>query len=510
MEHPKILHDGITFDDVLLIPSRSDFVPADADTHTRVTRNIEINIPLLSAPMDTVTEAALAIGLAQEGGLGIIHKNLTVENQAREVEKVKRSENGVIVDPITLPPTATIGEARKIMREYNVSGIPIVDENGTAGKGDVHGVRAKTNGKAPRLVGIMTRRDLKFQEDDDRRVGDVMTKENLVTAPEHTTLDEAEKLLFKAKVEKLLLVDKENRLAGLITMRDIDKMHQFPSACKDSRGRLRVGAATGVLDFARVEALIKAEVDLIVVDTAHGHSRNVIETVKEIKKNWNIEIIAGNVATAEGAKDLIDAGVDGVKVGIGPGAICTTRIISGVGVPQITAIFNAVSIAEIAGVPVIADGGIRHSGDITKAIAAGASCVMMGSLFAGLHESPGEMVIHQGRRYKTYRGMGSMGAMIQGSKDRYGQSGVKESSKLVPEGVEGRVPYRGPLGDFVYQLVGGLRAGMGYCGTRNVEELRKNARFCRVSAASMAESHPHDIAITKEAPNYSVDFVENA
>jgi IMP dehydrogenase len=502
MEHPKILSDGITFDDVLLIPSRSDFIPSQADTHTKLTRGVEINIPLISAPMDTVTEAALAIALAQEGGIGIIHKNLSIEEQAREVEKVKRSENGIIVDPITLPPSATVGEARKIMREYNVSGIPIVD-----GEAVLHTGRVKSNGKAAgKLLGILTRRDLKFQEDDNRRVGEVMTKENLVTAADDTPLDQAERILYKSKVEKLLLVDKENRLAGLITMRDIDKIHQFPSACKDSRGRLRVGAATGVKDFKRVEALIAADVDVVVVDTAHGHSQNVIDTVKEIKKNWKIQVIAGNIATAEGAKDLIDAGVDGVKVGIGPGAICTTRIISGVGVPQISAIMAAVSVAEPAGVPVIADGGIRHSGDITKAIAAGASCCMMGSLFAGLDESPGETVIHQGRRYKTYRGMGSMGAMIQGSKDRYGQAGVKESSKLVPEGVEGRVPYRGNLGDFVYQMVGGLRAGMGYCGTKNIESLRKNAKFCRVSAASMAESHPHDISITKESPNYSADF----
>ncbi len=352
----------------------------------------------------------------------------------------------------------------------------------------------------------MTRRDLKFQEDDARKIGDVMTRENLITAPENTTLDEAERILYKAKVEKLLLVDKEERLAGLITMRDIDKLHQFPHACKDRRGRLRVGAATGVNDLARVEALIRADVDVVVVDTAHGHSKNVVETVREIKKRYTIQVIAGNVATGEGARDLIDAGADGVKVGIGPGAICTTRIISGVGVPQITAILQAAAVADAAGVPIIADGGIRHSGDITKAIAAGASCVMMGSLFAGLDESPGEMIIHQGRRYKTYRGMGSMGAMIQGSKDRYGQAGVKETSKLVPEGVEGRVPYRGPLGDFVYQMVGGLRAGMGYCGTRNIDELRKKSRFCRVSGASMAESHPHDIAITKESPNYSFDM----
>ncbi|HYO11061.1 MAG TPA: IMP dehydrogenase [Tepidisphaeraceae bacterium] len=511
MEHSKIVHDGITFDDVLLIPSRSDFVPSDADTHTRLTRGIELNIPLISAPMDTVTEAALAIALAQEGGIGVVHKNLSVENQAREVEKVKRSENGVIVDPITLPPTATIGTARQVMREYNVSGIPIVEGGSElGGRGKAHGSSNGVggNGQPQRLVGIMTRRDLKFQEDDNRHIGEVMTKDGLVTAPEQTTLDEAERILFKAKVEKLLLVDREGRLAGLITMRDIDKMHQYPNSCKDKRGRLRVGAATGVKDFRRVEALIRADVDVVVVDTAHGHSKNVIETVREIKKNWDIQVIAGNIATAEGARDLIEAGADGVKVGIGPGAICTTRIVSGVGVPQITAIFQACSVAEPAGVPVIADGGIRHSGDITKAIAAGASCAMMGSLFAGLDESPGELIIHQGRRYKSYRGMGSMGAMIAGSGDRYGQGGVRERGKLVPEGVEGRVPYRGPLGDFVYQLVGGLRAGMGYCGTKNIDALRTNARFCRVSAASMAESHPHDITITKESPNYMVEASE--
>jgi IMP dehydrogenase len=507
MEHPKIVYDAITFDDVLLIPSRSEFVPADADTHTRLTREITLNIPLVSAPMDTVTESALAIALAQEGGIGIIHKNMSIENQAREVEKVKRSENGVIVDPITLPPSATIGEARRIMREYNVSGIPIVDEDVARNPAEN---RVRGNGKAPRLMGIMTRRDLKFQEDDSRRVGDVMTRENLVTANADTTLDDAERILYRAKVEKLLLIDKDQRLVGLITMRDIDKLHQYPNACKDRRGRLRVGAATGVKDFSRVEALIKADVDVVVVDTAHGHSKNVIETVRQIKKQYNIQVIAGNIATAEGARDLIDAGVDAVKVGIGPGAICTTRIISGVGVPQISAVMNAVAIAEPLGVPVIADGGIRHSGDITKAMAAGASACMMGSLFAGLDESPGELVIHQGRRYKTYRGMGSMGAMIQGSKDRYGQAEVSSSSKLVPEGVEGRVPYRGPLGDFVYQLVGGLRAGMGYCGTKDIEALRRDARFCRVSGASMAESHPHDITITKESPNYSLEYADES
>jgi IMP dehydrogenase len=352
----------------------------------------------------------------------------------------------------------------------------------------------------------MTRRDLKFQEDDSRRIGDVMTKENLVTANAETSLEEAERILYVAKVEKLLLVDKQGGLAGLITMRDIDKLHQFPNACKDKRGRLRVGAATGVKDFERVEALIKADVDVVIVDTAHGHSKNVIETVREIKRQWPIQVIAGNIATAQAAKDLIDAGVDGVKAGIGPGSICTTRIISGVGVPQMTAIFEVTKVAIPAGIPVIADGGIRQSGDITKAIAAGANAVMLGSLFAGLDESPGELVIYQGRRYKTYRGMGSLGAMVHGSKDRYGQKDVKESTKLVPEGVEGRVAYRGPLSDFTYQMVGGLRAGMGYCGAKNIEELRTKAQFCRVTGASMAESHPHDIHITKEAPNYSVEY----
>jgi IMP dehydrogenase len=518
MEHPKIVSDAITFDDVLLIPAYADFVPAEADTRTQLTREIEINIPLLSAPMDTVTESALAIALAQDGGIGIIHKNLSAQNQAREVEKVKRSENGVIVDPITLPPSASIATARQVMREYNVSGIPIV-ESDDAMPADTPRRRAAVGGnghgevcvsRSGRLVGIMTRRDLKFQEDDSRRIGDVMTHENLVTAPEHTSLEEAERILYHAKVEKLLLVDKNECLCGLITMRDIDKLHQYPNACKDKRGRLRVGAATGVLDFERVEALIKADCDVVVVDTAHGHSKNVLTTVKEIKRQWNIQVIAGNIATAQGARDLIEAGVDGVKVGIGPGSICTTRIISGVGVPQITAVFEASTVAGAAGVPVIADGGIRHSGDITKAIAAGANAVMLGSLFAGLEESPGELVIYMGRRYKAYRGMGSMGAMISGSKDRYGQAGVKESSKLVPEGVEGRVPFRGPLSDFVYQLVGGLRAGMGYCGTKNIEELRAKSRFCRITGASMAESHPHDIQITKEAPNYSVEYAPEA
>ncbi|HML74223.1 MAG TPA: IMP dehydrogenase [Anaerohalosphaeraceae bacterium] len=483
MDNGKIIGEGITFDDVLLIPARSDFVPSQADTSTMLTRNIRINIPLISAAMDTVTESALAIALAQEGGIGIIHKNLSVEAQKREVIKVKRSENGVIQDPVTLSPDECVTVARKVMEEQNVSGIPIVRKD--------------------KLVGILTRRDLKFLKDDQVKIAEVMTKDNLITGPADTTLELAKVILQKHKVEKLLLVDSKGKLSGLITMRDIDRFQQYPLAVRDHRGRLRVGAAVGVKDQDRVKALIEAEVDVIVVDTAHGHSKNVIDMVKWIKKNFKIDVIAGNIATADAAKDLIAAGVDAVKVGIGPGAICTTRIISGVGVPQITAIFNAVSETQSHGIPVIADGGIRHSGDITKAIAAGASSVMLGSLFAGLAESPGQLVIYKGRQFKEYRGMGSLGAMVQGSADRYGQDKATEKEKLVPEGVEGRVPYRGTLGTFVYQLVGGLRAGMGYCGTRTIEELRSNARFVRNSAAGVSESHPHDIMITKEAPNYS-------
>ena len=481
----KIISDGITFDDVLLVPRYSDFVPTDADVRTRITRTIELNLPLLSAPMDTVTEGALAIALAQEGGLGCIHKNMPVDVQCREVEKVKRSANGVITDPVTLPPTATVASARQIMKEQNISGIPIVDES------------------SQELVGILTRRDMKFHEGDDHGpVKSLMTRKNLVTAPSGTTLEQAEIILNNARVEKLLLVDDHRRLKGMITMRDIEKTHQFPHACKDARGRLRVGAAVGIRQYDRVASLIEKGVDLLVVDTAHGHSSNVIETVREIKRRFTIDVIAGNIATADAAKDLIAAGADAVKVGIGPGSICTTRIVSGVGVPQITAIMNVVKVAAPAGVPVIADGGIRQSGDITKALAVGASAVMMGSLFAGLDESPGELVIRRGRRFKSYRGMGSMGAMVQGSADRYGQAGVRQSSKLVPEGVEGLVHYRGPLGDFVYQMVGGLRAGMGYCGAKTIHDLHASAQFVRVTHASMVESHPHDITITRESPNY--------
>jgi len=483
MDKSKIVAEAITFDDVLLLPAKSDFVPSQADTSTQLTNNITINIPIVSAAMDTVTESALAIALAQEGGIGIIHKNMSIEAQKREVAKVKRSEHGVILDPVTLSPGQPVRKAQELMNEQNVSGIPIV------------------NGK--KLVGILTRRDLKFLKDYDVEISSIMTKNNLVTGPAGTTLEQAKEILQQHKVEKLLLVNDRGELVGLITMRDIDRVQQYPRAARDSRGRLRVGAAVSVHDYQRIEALIAADVDIIVVDTAHGHSQNVIDTVKKIKAKHDIDVIAGNIATAEAAQDLIEAGANAVKVGIGPGAICTTRIISGVGVPQISAIINCAEAAHRHKIPVVADGGIRHSGDITKAIAAGASSVMIGALFAGLKESPGQLVIYKGRQFKEYRGMGSLGAMVKGSAERYGQKNTAEEGKLVPEGVEGRVPCRGALSDFIYQLVGGLRAGMGYCGARNIEELMKNGRFVRVSAASVAESHPHDIQITKEAPNYS-------
>ena len=483
--HDRIAYQGITFDDVLLEPGYSDVVPRDVDVKTNLTRNVRINIPIVSSPMDTVTESELAIALAQEGGIGIIHKNLTIALQTREVDKVKRSENGIIFDPITLPPDDTVGHARQIMEEHHVSGVPIT----------VNGI----------LKGILTRRDLKFITDNTRKLSEVMTKDNLVTAPEHTPLAAAEQLLTRNKVEKLLLVDDEFRLKGLVTIKDIDKTQKFPVACKDARGRLKVGAAMGVGDLDRAASLIAAGVDVLVVDSAHGHSRNVTDTVRELKKRFAIDVIAGNVATVEGAKALADAGADAVKAGIGPGSICTTRIVSGVGVPQLSAIANSVKGLKGTGVPVIADGGIRYSGDIAKALAAGAQSVMIGGLFAGLAESPGQTILFRGRSFKVYRGMGSLGAMMAGSADRYHQGGLSQpaNGKLVPEGVEGRVPYKGLLAPYVYQLVGGLRAGMGYCGCHTLEELRTRAKFIQVTAAAVQESHPHDIAITQEAPNYS-------
>jgi IMP dehydrogenase len=483
----KIARHAITFDDVLLEPRFSDVVPSEVDVGTQLTRRIELNVPIISSPMDTVTESELAIALAKAGGLGVIHKNMSVASQTEEVYKVKRSANGIIVDPVTLPPDAPVSRAKEVMQQHNVSGVPITEGS--------------------KLVGILTRRDLRFLEHGDIPIAEVMTKENLVTATGTVTLAEAERILTNKKVEKLLLVDESFNLTGLITIKDIDMMKRFPDACKDKLGRLRAGAAVGVHDYQRVESLISKDVDVLIVDSAHGHTANVIETVKEIKRRWDIDVVAGNVATYEGSKALLDAGADAVKVGIGPGSICTTRVVSGVGVPQITAVYEAARAASPAGVPVIADGGIRYSGDITKAIAAGAHAVMIGGLFAGLAESPGSTILYQGRTFKVYRGMGSLGAMVKGSSERYRQSGGEAGTgKLVPEGVEGRVPFKGALSDFVYQLVGGLRAGMGYCGARTIAELRRDARFIQVSAASVRESHPHDIAITQEAPNYSPEF----
>jgi len=476
--------EGLTFDDVLLIPAHSDVLPRETDVTTRLSRRIRLNTPLASACMDTVTEASMAIAISREGGIGFIHKNMPATRQASEVDKVKRSEHGVIVDPIYLTPGHEVSDALDLMARYHISGVPIVD--GT------------------KLIGILTNRDIRFESDYRKPVTEAMTKENLITAPVGTTLDEAKRILGKYKIEKLPLVDTDFNLKGLITLKDIEKARQYPSSAKDSRGRLLAGAAVGVGagQLERVGVLVEAGVDVIAVDAAHGHSRNVIEMVKRIKANFpDLEVVAGNVATSGGAVALIEAGADAVKVGVGPGSICTTRVVAGVGMPQITAIYEAASAARPKGVPVIADGGIRYSGDIVKALAAGADSVMIGSLFAGTEESPGEMEIYQGRSFKVYRGMGSLGAMKEGSADRYFQEG---GQKLVPEGIEGRVPYKGAMSDTVYQLVGGLRSGMGYCGVKNIEELQSKTRFVRVTGAGLAESHPHDVSITKESPNYTV------
>jgi len=481
----KFLKEGLTFDDVLLIPAKSEILPKETDVSTMLTKKIKLNIPIMSAGMDTVTEARLAIAIAREGGIGIIHKNMSIEAQALEVDKVKRSEHGVIVDPFYLSPDHIVSDALELMERYRISGVPIVDQKG-------------------KLVGILTNRDLRFETDMSRPIHEVMTKDNLITAPVGTDLEEAENILRKYKIEKLPLVDDKGYLKGLITIKDIEKAIQFPNSAKDKNGRLLVGAAVGVTQdmMDRVRALVDAKVDVVVVDTAHGHSKGVLDAVKKIKINYpDLQVIAGNVATAEGTRELIEAGADAVKVGIGPGSICTTRVVTGVGVPQITAIYDCANEADKYGIPVIADGGIKYSGDITKAIAAGARAVMIGSLFAGTEESPGELEIYQGRSFKVYRGMGSLGAMASGSKDRYFQEDAK---KLVPEGVEGRVPYKGPLSETIYQLVGGLRAGMGYCGTATIEELRKKGQFIKITSAGLRESHPHDVQITKEAPNYSL------
>ncbi len=483
----KVVGEALTFDDVLLLPSYSEVLPKDVDISTYLTKDLKLNMPLISAAMDTVTESATAITMAREGGIGVIHKNLSIESQALEVDKVKKSESGMIVDPITMEPENKIYEALEIMKRYKISGVPIT--------------------KNRVLVGILTNRDLRFEKNLNRPIYEVMTKENLITVPEGTTLEEAKELLQKYRIEKLPVVDKNFRLKGLITIKDIEKARKYPNACKDSLGRLRVGAAVGVGSDrdARVEALIKAGCDVIFVDTAHGHSKLVIESVKIIKKRYpNLPLVAGNIATAEAALALIKAGVDAIKVGVGPGSICTTRIIAGVGVPQITAIMECYEVAKKYGIPVIADGGIKYSGDITKALAAGADTVMVGSLFAGTDESPGESILYQGRTYKVYRGMGSLEAMKKGSSDRYFQGDV-EDVKLVPEGIEGRVPYRGPLSQTIFQLIGGLRSGMGYLGCKNIEELKTKTKFIKITSAGLRESHVHDVIITKEAPNYRLD-----
>ena len=484
----KEIKEGLTFDDVLLVPAYSDILPNEVDTSTLFSRNINLNIPLCSSAMDTVTEANLAIALAQQGGIGVIHKNLSIQQQAEEVDKVKRSESGMIVDPVTIGDNALVSEALNIMERFKISGVPVVNENGL-------------------LVGIITNRDLRFETRFDIPVSEVMTPQPLVTVPIGTTLDEAKVKLQKHRIEKLFVFYETGLLKGLITVKDIQKAIRYPLAAKDDLGRLRCAAAIGATgDFLeRAQALVSSRVDAIVIDTAHGHSSRVIEAVKLVKAKLGVEVIAGNVATAEATKALIDAGVDAVKVGIGPGSICTTRVVTGAGVPQITAIDECVNAAKGTGVPIIADGGIKFSGDVSKAIVAGADCVMIGSLFAGTAESPGEMILFQGRTFKSYRGMGSIGAMKQGSSDRYSQEGTVSDSKYVPEGIEGRVAYKGTLSDMVTQLVGGLKSGMGYTGCKNIKEMQENAKFIRITSAGLRESHVHDVIITKEAPNYSVD-----
>lgn len=482
----KFVAEGLTYDDVLLLPAYSDVLPRDVNTSSFLTRNIRLNVPLVSAAMDTVTEAQLAIAMAQAGGLGMLHKNMSIAKQADEVRKVKRSESGMIQEPVTLHVASTVGDAVKIMREFKIGGIPVVGEDN-------------------KLKGIITNRDLRFQKDLAKPVQEVMTSTDLITAPAGTTLSQAEGILQEHKIEKLPVVDKDGILIGLITFKDIQKFKNFPNACKDEHGRLRVGAAVGVTadTMERVDALVKAGVDVIAIDTAHGHSKGVIDKLKEVKAKYpDLQVIAGNVATGDGAKALADAGADAVKVGIGPGSICTTRIIAGVGVPQLYAVYECAKALKGTGVPVIADGGIKHTGDIAKAIAAGAGTIMAGSLFAGVEESPGESIIYEGRRFKSYRGMGSIEAMEQGSKDRYFQDVEDDIKKLVPEGIVGRVPYKGTLSEVIYQFVGGLRASMGYCGAKDIETLQK-AKFVRITASGIRESHPHDITITKEAPNYT-------
>jgi len=479
------LEEALSFDDVLLVPNYSDVLPKEVNVSTRLTRNITLNIPIVSAAMDTVTEHATAITMAREGGIGFIHRNMNIEHQVKEVDKVKKSESGMIIDPVTSHPEQPVHEVLKLMEQYRISGLPVI--------------------RGEQLVGIVTNRDLRFETDLERPVSEVMTKENLVTVPEGITLEESKKLLHQHRIEKLLVVDAKGRLKGMITIKDIEKIKKFPNACKDRMGRLRVGAAVGVgADMeARAEALVNAGADVLLIDTSHGHTKNVIEAVKRLKGTFStLELIAGNVATAKGAEDLVNAGADGVKIGIGPGSICTTRIVAGAGVPQVTAILNCRSVSGKTGVPLIADGGIKFSGDITKAIASGSHAVMLGGLFAGTEESPGELILYQGRSYKVYRGMGSLEAMKQGSGDRYFQCEAEEADKLVPEGIVGKVPYRGSLSANIFQLIGGLKAGMGYLGCRTLDELREKARFVRITAAGLKESHVHDVIITKEAPNY--------